>query len=212
MDIDQMVIAFTLRTDETKRNNAKELLNLSNNAPKNLETTLLASTIILLIAALEQGTRSCLLYHAGMYALENNLKVTSTKYYKCINSSIRRRLIVIPELLSNNELRLNNFNKHVRTLHNCIGLRNNLVHCTDYVSTSKVSEVTDYTVEWVEQSKIQLGIPIELINTTWENVSRKEAESCLAAVNKYCEDIIDPSYDDRFDIVEKLSESELICV
>ncbi|MGI6365624.1 MAG: hypothetical protein ACOX2G_07895 [Bacillota bacterium] len=212
MDMDRAVIGFTIRTDENKRVNAEELLRLSCNVPKSLETTLLASIIILLIAALEQGTRTCLLYHAGMHALENKLKVTSTKYYKFINSSIRRRLIAIPELLSDNELRLNNFNKHVRTLHSCISLRNNLVHCTDYVSTSKVSEVTDYTVEWGEQSKIRLAIPTELINSTWENVSRKESESCLAAVNKYFEDIIDPSYDSRLDIAEKLSESELICV
>lgn len=177
-----------------------------------MEGSLFSSAVILSISALEQGTKTCLKYFAGHESLEDDSIITTTKFYKAIRESLWHRVKTLPVLLSEGRLKLNTVNKNIKVIRKCITLRNTLVHCTDFVLNSKVSELTEATVDYIEHDNVfRVVLPFNPDNFPLWNVSRTEAEQCIQAVDLYIEGIVELSYTTT-DLVDMLRKSELITI
>src|SRR6266496_4169728 len=87
-----------------------------------------ACASIMLAASLEQGTRAVLEGAAARYAVENEVDISQTPYSAVRHESLRRRMVLTPQLLSDGKFRLRTRNKYVEALHDLISLRNELVH------------------------------------------------------------------------------------
>lgn len=218
--IEEAGFSFGLCTVGNLIDDARELMKFSETAPDVVKSTMYASTVVLLTSALEQGTYSHLNAIAEQQALVDLIDVRTTRFYNKINASLSHRIRVIPELFSDNHVKLNNFNADVKKLFEMVTLRNNLVHHKDFFIAGKLKDLQAKGVNVVEVPGrgFELVIPDSFVNVLWRSVNRTDAQKYVRIVNRYIEEILYPCSDLHFgfyeeslqELVDKLRKSDMI--
>ena len=94
------------------------------------QTTLAASAALILAVTLDQGTLN-VLDHAAKVAQATDARRQAADIQDLLSESLRRRVIRLPEVLTNSKFQLDGTSRQVRALHDLITLRNDLMHVNE---------------------------------------------------------------------------------
>lgn len=150
--------------------------------------TLSACAVLLLAAALEQGTKSKLSYCAEVTGINENVNSSETRAGMLYVGSLRQRMKGLPAVMSDGLFRLNPHNSIVRNLHKMIDVRNGLLHIEEPAERHKL---TDQQV-LVGDKSVRVTVDIPMPKDPWSEVSEADAQNFLTAVKAYFEEVLFP--------------------
>ena len=151
--------------------------------------TLAGSAAVLLAVGLDQGTLS-VLDTAAQTADAIGVATAAARYRDLHQDSLRRRVVLLAEVKSSLQFRLDHRSPHVRALHDLVSLRNDLMHVTEEAGISDFETLSDLV-------KIQSGleIPSPLDANPWLSVRLDVVRAFRTAVDLYMNEVLFPPSD-----------------
>jgi len=176
---------------------AKSLLALAENNSEH-DRLLHSCAVILLAAALDEGTTKRLKMAGGKDRIDCESGAPSSEADRILNAGLRKRVMALPGFLSGRRLVLRWRSPHVQRLHELITIRNELCH----VKHEQMSATPD---EIISGNYIQqLSRLFEKARSPWHSISRSHSEQFLKTVELYMAEVIDVDPDGE------LSEGQLL--
>jgi hypothetical protein len=180
-------VVMNISSAQATLDKAETIVALAQIQPE-IAQTLSACAVLLLAAALEQGTKSKLSYCAEVTGINENVNPSETRAGILYASSLRERMKHLPAVISDDCFRLISHNSAVRNLHRLIGVRNGLLHIEELAERRPL---TDQQV-LVEDKNVRVTFDIPMPKDPWSDVSKADAQNFLTAVKAYFEEVLFP--------------------
>jgi hypothetical protein len=160
--------------------NADFLLALGEaNSEKQHQTILAASAAVVLAVCLDQGTLFVLdIADQTAHAAGAQSEVAALR--ALLGDKFRRRVMRLPEVLTNSTFQLAPRSPEVRAIHDLITLRNELMHVTEE------ADVLDF------ESNAPITLPAAKVTNRWLMVGLEEVKRYRAAVKLYVDEVLFP--------------------
>ncbi len=166
---------------------AETIVKLARVQPE-IAKTLSACAVLVLAAALEQGTKSKLSYVAKLSEMEEGIKSSETEAgWLYLNGSLRQRMNRLPVVLTDGRIQLIQHHPVVRSLHRLISVRNWL-HIDE---PAKQLLVPDQQVV-MEPNRVTVTYAVPVPKSPWTEVSVSDSEDFLSAVKVYFAEVLFP--------------------
>jgi len=149
---------------------------------------LAACAAVLLAATLDQGTKSVIASAAANRAADEGVPSSETVYDILFTAPLRKRIILLPEVLSDGKYRLNFDSEHSHILRELIDLRNKLMHVSE-----KPDVLTEYSPNVaLDLEANTLKVDIALPSNPWLHVTLEQVRRFRATVELYVEEALFP--------------------
>jgi hypothetical protein len=147
--------------------------------------TLAASAAVVLAVCLDQGTL-CVLDTAAQTALATKATKEASAFEALLSESLRRRVVRLPEVLTNSKFQLDSRSLQVQAIHALITLRNDLMH------VNEEADVSDFKGE-INLSAPSIKCSAPSITNRWLLVRPEEVQNFRTAVELYVQKVLFPA-------------------